>query len=495
MKALASWDRQTEARYNKWRAPFSDLHRAALAILLCAASGEQWILTISAALGCLLSTPVLALLLLTVLQYLLLVQLQGSVISLCVFYLVQVVPGAAAFPGQTLRQAALLLGAACTVLAQNWTGQLTEERLVLILGAVLSTGVLSFIEVIYRLQFAYKDFEGSGQSALQEVVQGLGSCVILLQPNLVLYFNEAAHKLLKAQTSMELSRRLAAFQLLAPGPNLSAGRNQPLWSEVNALARKPRPGEVQLRKYVLEIDQGRLAITASARCVKWQGETQAVVLTLVEAGGSEREAGDMRAVPSLDLRRLHNDIYASAKLARELPSSASFDDLDRSILAQYYQFYTAQDLADLAAGRHLIPVPMSVSIQEEAQRLIDFFNLQSHTKRINLQVTASPALPSRVTLDLIRLRQLLFPTLHYALSRSKEADVVHVNFSEIDGLQVNITYTSSGDDADPGLQAAVTLARSLGKGIRLQPGQLTFSVPCQASSGEGKGSSIGNTRS
>lgn len=495
MKAFVSWDREAEARYKRWRAPFSDLHRAALAILLCAASGEQWVLTVSAALGCLLSTPMLALLLLAVLQYLLLVQLQGSVISLCAFYLVQVVPGAAAFPGRTLRQAALLLVAACTVLVQNWTGQLTEERLILILGAVLSAGVLIFTEVIYRLQFAYKDFEGSGQSALQEVVKGLGSCVILLQPNQVIYSNEAAHKLLKAQNSQELSRRIAAFQLLVPGPNLSAGRNQPLWSEINALARKPRPGEVLLRKYVLDTEQGRLAVTASARCVKWQGETQAVVLTLVEAGGNEREVGDMGAVPSTELRRLHNDIYASAKLARELPSSASFDDLDRCILAQYYQFYTARDLADLAAGRHLIPVPLSVSIQDESQRLIDFFNLQSHTKRINLQVTTSPTLPSQVTLDLIRLRQLLFPTLHYALSRSKEADVVHVNFSEVDGLQVNITYTSSGDDTDPGLQAAVTLARSLGKGIRLQPGQLTFSVPCQASSGAGKGSSIGNTRS
>lgn len=499
MKAFARWDRQTEVQYSQWRAPSSDLHRAALvaSMFLCACAGGQGTLPGITATGCLIvgkSAPGLSLLLFTVLQYLLLAQFEGSEMGLCAVYLVQVVPGVAAFPGQTLRQAALLLATSGTVLLQNWTGEVTEERLVLVLGAVLSTAVLTLTEVIYRLQFDYKDFEGRGQSALQEVVQGLGSCVLLLQPSQVLYANEATHKLLKAQTTLDLSRRLAAFQLLVPGPNLSAGRNQPLWSEVNALARKPRPGEVQLRKYVLDTELGRVVVAPSARCVKWQGETQAVVLTL-EAGGSAREA-EQKAVPSEELRHLHNEICASAKLAREQPSPASFDDLERCIFEQYYHIYTVQDLTDLAAGRHLNSILQSISIQEETQRLLDLFSLQSRTKRINLEVTASPSLPPFLTLDLVRLRQLLFPTLHYALNQAQEADIVHVNFSEKDGLQVSISYTSSsaGDIPDAGLQATVTLARSLGKGLRLQPGQLTFSVSCQASEGQ-VSNNIGNKRS
>jgi len=499
MKAFTSWDRQAEAQYSQWRAPSSALHRAALvgAMFLYACVGGQWTLPGSAAVGCLLvGKSVLGLLLCTVLQYFLLVQWQGSWVGLCAVYLVQVVPGAAAFPGQTFRQAALTLAAGSAVFLQNWPGEVIAERLVLALGAVLSATVLTLTEAIYRLQFVYKDFEGTGQSALQEVVQGLGSCVLLLQPSQILYANEAAHKLLKVQTSLELSRRLAAFQLLVPGPNLSAGRKQPLWSDVNALARKPRPGEVQLRKYALDLEQGRLVVAASARCVKWQGETQAVVLTLVETGGTGKDA-EQKALPSEEIRNLHNEICASAKLAREQPAPASFNDLDRCILAQYYHLYTVQDLTDLAAGRRLNSVLQSISIQEEIQRLIDFFSLQSLTKRISLQVTAAPSLPPFLTVDLVRLRQLLFPAIYYALSQANKADVVHVNFSEREGLQVSISYSSSGpgDAPDVGLQAAMTLSRSLGKGLHLQPGQLTFSVSCQASEGKASTSLIGNKRS
>ena len=482
MKAFATWDGLTESQYRRWRAPKNAVYRAVtvggmLGCELLLGQLNMW--TVTTAAGCLLLAtplPTLALVLFTALQFQLFSHCLFSPVGLVLGLTLQVLPGVSAFPGQTLRQAAFT--SLSTGLALYHSLDFSASQLLLTLGALLAIVTLVLVETAFRLQFLYQDFEGSGKTALQEVIHVLGSAILVLQPNQVLYANEAAYKLLKAKTNIDISRRIAAFQLVSPGPNLSAGKNQPLWSEINGLARKPRPGEVQLRRYAVDMEGGHLAVTLSGRCVQWQGHAQAVVITVAEMGRAEPQANRGTGV---ELRRLQNDIYSSAKLAREQPCSTSFNDLDRAILTQYYHLYTMQDLADLSAGRALSPVLQSLTLQDEIQQIIDLFSLQTRTKRLNLQITASPALPEVVKMDQLRLRQVLFPALSFALNRSDEGNTVNMTFSEVDGVQVTIAYQGGrgGEEADPYLQAAVALARTVGKGLRLQPGLIAFSLPSQ----------------